>query len=75
VVRTGWNGHGMFIVLQDGYPDGVPLNRNTALATGIPEDTVCRFRPYLMMWTAQGDFVPWVASQSDILADDWVVAL
>jgi hypothetical protein len=24
-----------------------------------------------MMRTAQGDFVPWLASQTDILASDW----
>lgn len=71
VARSGWNGAGMFIVLQAGYPDGIPINKNTAEATGIEQGTVCRFRPYLMMFTAQQDFVPWVASQTDLLADDW----
>ena len=71
VTRAGWNGHGMFVVHQPGYPDGIAINANTAQATGIPEGTVRKFRPYLMMLTAQGDFVPWVASQSDLLADDW----
>lgn len=70
--RDGWNGKGMFVVFQPGYPDGIPINENTARATGIPQGTVCEFRPYLMMRTAQGDFVPWVASQTDILADDWI---
>ena len=27
--------------------------------------------PYIYMHTAQGDLVPWLASQTDILADDW----
>jgi Protein of unknown function (DUF2829) len=27
--------------------------------------------PYIYMSTAQGDLVPWLASQTDILADDW----
>lgn len=27
--------------------------------------------PYIYMSTAQGDFVPWLASQSDLLAEDW----
>lgn len=71
LARSGWNGAGMFIVLQAGYPDGIAINGNTAKATGIAEGTVCRFRPYLMMFTAQGDFVPWVASQTDVLAEDW----
>lgn len=27
--------------------------------------------PYLYMRTAQGDLVPWHASQADLLASDW----
>lgn len=27
--------------------------------------------PYIFMSTAQGDLVPWLASQTDILATDW----
>jgi len=27
--------------------------------------------PYIYMSTAQGDLVPWLASQTDILAEDW----
>jgi hypothetical protein len=30
-------------------------------------------RDYIEMHTAQGDVVPWVASQSDILAHDWYI--
>ncbi len=29
--------------------------------------------PYIYMYTAQGDLVPWLASQTDILANDWSV--
>jgi hypothetical protein len=72
VAREGWNGKGMWLVYQPGYPDGIPINANTAKATGIPEGTVCRFLPYLMLRTADGSFVPWLASQTDILANDWV---
>ena len=71
VTRSGWNGRGMFVVYQKGYPDGIPINANTAQATGIPEGTVCYFRPYLMMKTVDDEFVPWVISQTDALADDW----
>lgn len=70
--RYGWNGKGMYIVLQVGYPEGIPINKNTAEATGIPEGTICRFLPYLMMKTVDGSFVPWLASQTDILAEDWL---
>lgn len=30
--------------------------------------------PYVYMRTAQGDLVPWLCSQTDLLADDWEYA-
>lgn len=75
MAREGWNGKKMFVVLQKAYPEGIPINQNTAEALGIPQGTVKKFLPYLMMQTAQGDFVPWLASQTDILADDWMTAV
>lgn len=30
--------------------------------------------PYIFMRTAQGDLVPWLASQTDMLAEDWEIA-
>ena len=32
-----------------------------------------KFLPYIAMKTAQDTVVPWLASQSDMLADDWIV--
>ena len=29
--------------------------------------------PYIFITTVQGDRVPWLASQTDLLADDWQV--
>lgn len=72
VAREGWNGKGMYIVLQKGYPEGIAINKNTAEAVGLAEGTICKFRPYVMMKTVDNDFVPWVCSQSDLLAEDWV---
>jgi hypothetical protein len=73
ITREGWNAGGQFVVLQKGYPDGIAINANTAEATGIPQGTVCTFRPYLMLRTADGPFVPWAPSVSDVLAEDWTV--
>ena len=28
--------------------------------------------PYIYIKTVQGDLVPWLASQTDMLADDWM---
>lgn len=38
-----------------------------------PDTEILMTLPYIYMSTAQGDLVPWLASQTDILADDWVV--
>ena len=74
VCRQGWNGRGMYLVRQAGYPAGIPINENTAKAIGEPVGTVKKFLPYVMMHTAQGDFIPWLCSQSDLLAEDWDIA-
>jgi len=71
IARSGWNGKNMFVVYQPGYPEGVGINRNTSRAIGEPEGKIERFLPYLMMKTADGAFVPWLASMTDILAVDW----
>jgi len=74
VARDGWNGKGMYIVMQPGYPNGIGANANTAKALGIPENTIVKTRPYLAMMDAQGMLVTgWLASQTDILAIDWQV--
>lgn len=74
VARDGWNATGQFVVLQQGYPDGIALNANTSKATGIAQGTVCVFRPYLMLRAADGSFVPWAPTVSDVLAEDWSIA-
>lgn len=33
-----------------------------------------RFLPFVQMRTVDGSFVPWLCSQTDLLARDWVVA-
>jgi hypothetical protein len=71
IERAGWNGKGMFVFYQKAYPEGISANANTSQALGVPEGTTLKFLPYLMMRTADGSFVPWLASQTDILADDW----
>lgn len=71
VARKGWNGKGMSVAYQKGYPDGIPCNKNTAQAWGMEEGELFRCRPYLQMRCADGTFQMWVASQTDILAEDW----
>jgi len=71
IYRKSWNALGQYVVFQAGYPDGIAINQNTSDATGIPRGTVCKFRPYMMLCTADGSFVPWAPTVSDVLAEDW----
>lgn len=73
ITRRGWNGKGMWVVYRTGYPDGIPCNKNTAEAVGIPEGSLFRVQPYLQMKCVDGSFQMWLASQSDILAEDWAI--
>ena len=70
VARTGWNGKGMFIFLVPGSTFKV----NRAPLLGIyPEGTEINYHAHIDMKTADNQIVPWLASQTDVLAEDWVV--
>ena len=73
VARKGWNGKGMALAYQEGYPDGMPCNSNTAKAWGMTEGDMFFCRSYIQMRCADGTFQMWTASQTDILADDWYI--
>ena len=80
VARRGWNGKGMWICvpLCDG-PKEIPAtgiwgkpNAEYALQNG---GTV-KVMPYVTMKTADGSIVMgWLASQTDMLAEDWEIVL
>lgn len=74
VARTGWNGKGMWLSLTPG---------RTVLASGFwsyqnrvfaeKSGGSVEVLPYITMKTADNKIVPWLASQTDILAEDWEV--
>lgn len=72
VVREGWNGKGMFIyyVPPGNYSPCTAIAEKIAKGT---EDGLVPYGAYIAMKTAQENVVPWLASQTDILADDWTV--
>lgn len=39
----------------------------------IPDANSKMTLPYVYMKTADGNFVPWLCSQTDLLAEDWVL--
>lgn len=66
VKRAGWNGVGIFLELQ------------------VPDEHSKMTHPYIYIDTtelvtnnpnAPKDRVPWLASQTDMLSDDWMVTL
>jgi hypothetical protein len=63
VARKGWNGKGMFLRMVSG--------KQYDVACGIARDL--ELAPWIGMKTADGKFVPWLASQTDMLAEDWVI--
>lgn len=72
VAREGWNGKGMFLyyVSEGRYPVKMEAAKDIADADGMVS-----YGAYIAMKTAQGNVVPWLASQTDILSDDWVIVL
>lgn len=61
VARLGWNGKGMWLRLIKFYQ-----------LDGHPHTLGLKLLPWIGMKTADGAFVPWLASQTDMQAEDWV---
>ena len=68
VARAGWNGKGMFLFLVQGSTFRV--NRPPLLGI-YPEGTEINYCSHIDMRTADNKIVPWLASQTDVLAEDW----
>lgn len=49
--------------------------RGMYIALQRPDGNSKMSQPYLYMKTAMGEFVPWAASQADLLSEDWVNVL
>lgn len=66
--RAGWNGKGMFIFLVPGST--FTVNREPLLSI-LGEGTQVNYHGHVDMKTADGKIVPWLCSQTDMLAEDW----
>ncbi len=70
VTRAGWNGFGMWLIL-------VPGMQNINVTEGTPYAkaglTHCNILSHIDMWTGHGMLPGWLASQTDMLADDWAI--
>lgn len=71
VSRAGWNGKGMFVFLQEGSEICANVARNKHIAMLPGDIKIC---PHIDMKAADGSIViGWLASQTDLLSDDWGV--
>jgi hypothetical protein len=70
VARAGWNGKSMFLFL---VPGSTFLVNRPPLLGIYPEGTPINYHAHIDMKTADGTVVPWLASQTDVLANDWMV--
>ena len=68
VARAGWNGKGMWLYLVP--PNSYPTQTDAARAHF---GDMVPYLAYIAMKTVDNIVVPWLASQTDILADDWVL--
>ena len=61
VRRSGWNGKGMYLMLA----------REREVEFGSKKVMLAA---HVNMFTVQGYLIPWLCSQSDLLATDWELA-
>ena len=72
VRRAGWNGKGMWLSLTPGrivQAGQLWSPSNAAFAEG--NGGSAEVLPYVTMKTADNKIVPWLCSQTDLLATDW----
>lgn len=80
ITREGWDGKGMYVVYMPelalaSFNDQTAVHKvNDRTAKWIGRDTPLRILPYFAMYTAHKEWQPgWLASQSDMLAEDWLL--
>lgn len=72
IARAGWNGKGMFVFQRP--EDWLSTDIITNDYYDVTETNMIKFCAYLCMKDANDNIVNgWLASQSDMLADDWMV--
>ena len=65
VIRAGWNGKNMWLIL---------IEADQCELKAWKYFNATEQLPFIAMKTADNKIVPWLASQTDMLAKDWVIA-
>ena len=69
IAREGWNGKGMFLYM---VPVGEYLPRTEIAQSITNEEGLVPYGAYAAIKGADGIVYPWVPSQQDMFATDWV---
>ena len=67
VARSDWNGKGMWLILIVGEAVAQAIADRYGDGNAIP------VLDAIYMKTATGELVPWLASQTDVLMEDWII--
>lgn len=76
VARKGWNGNSMFIYIHDGSRVETVSLRADAIKDYCMDRVIqyVNINPHIDMKAADGSIIiGWIASQTDMLADDWYI--
>ena len=80
IARKKWNGKDMFEVYMEPMSlppyntQGTSRKVNDRTAKFIGKDRPLNCQPYFAMYNAQEEWIPgWLASQSDMLDNDWFI--
>jgi hypothetical protein len=71
VHRLNWNGKGMYLFYV--RSEEVVITKEHPFGRIFVEGTAISMQPYIAMKTVEDTIVPWLASQSDMLAEDWEI--
>lgn len=73
VCREGWNGKGMWLVYVPSTPNCQLKEGSPYWNAGLTDITI---NAHIDMKTATGEMQPgWLASQADMLAEDWLILI
>lgn len=72
VSRMNWCNDGSIrVVMQKGYPQGIPCNKQTAEAWGMSEGDIFIVEPYFQISRHDGSHEMWSPTAIDCLSEDW----
>ena len=70
VAREGWNGKDMYLYKANQELPYPPLADGEKWEEGVFEKS-----EFIVMKTADKKLIPWLASQTDLLAEDWTIVV